>query len=196
MELPKEFVLFDLEYSAWEGSQERNWSGPGEHREIIQIGAIRVVASDLSEIDSFLEYVRPEKNPKLSEYIIQLTGISQTNIETRGIPFSDALRRFEKFIGNSQAYSWGRDVDVLNENCELLGATTSLHPEQFIDLHTSLAPILLAENVDIAVYSSGTLIQAFSDAPSLRAHDALNDTRNLLRVLRYVRKYIATTVPN
>ena len=37
-----EFVLFDLEFTAWEGSLERGWSEPWEAREIIQIGAVRV----------------------------------------------------------------------------------------------------------------------------------------------------------
>jgi hypothetical protein len=31
-------AFFDLEYTAWEGSKARNWAGPGEHREIIEIG--------------------------------------------------------------------------------------------------------------------------------------------------------------
>ena len=32
-------VVYDLEYTAWEGSLERNWGGPNEDPEIIQIGA-------------------------------------------------------------------------------------------------------------------------------------------------------------
>lgn len=33
-ELPEQFVLFDTEYTGWEGSQERGWSAPGEYREL------------------------------------------------------------------------------------------------------------------------------------------------------------------
>ena len=36
------FVLFDTEYTAWEGSHERDWSGEGEHREIIQVSPSRL----------------------------------------------------------------------------------------------------------------------------------------------------------
>ena len=30
------FVIYDTEYTAWEGSLARNWSGPNEHRELLQ----------------------------------------------------------------------------------------------------------------------------------------------------------------
>ena len=33
-------VVYDLEYTAWEGSLERNWRGLDEEPEIIQIGVI------------------------------------------------------------------------------------------------------------------------------------------------------------
>ncbi len=35
-------VVYDLEYTAWEGSLERNWSGPNEDPEIVQIGAVKI----------------------------------------------------------------------------------------------------------------------------------------------------------
>ena len=37
-----EIVVCDLEYTAWAGSLQRGWSDPGEHREIVQIAAIRL----------------------------------------------------------------------------------------------------------------------------------------------------------
>lgn len=190
IEFPRQFVLFDFEYTAWEKSQERGWSDPGEHREIIQIGAIRVSGPDLSETDSFLEYVKPVKNPRLSEFIIQLTGITQADIESRGLLFPDALKKFERFIGNTPAYCWGRDTEVLRENYELARITTSLRSEQLANLRPLMAPIFLTEGVDIGEYTSGTLIRAFSKKPSLRAHDALNDMRNLLEAIRYVKERI------
>lgn len=40
--LPETFIIFDTEYTSWEGSQERNWNGENEFRELVQISAIRV----------------------------------------------------------------------------------------------------------------------------------------------------------
>lgn len=34
-------VVFDLEWTAWEGSKARGWDGPGEEMEIVQIGVRR-----------------------------------------------------------------------------------------------------------------------------------------------------------
>ena len=36
------FVLYDTEYTSWEGSLQRGWSRPDEHRELVQLSAIRV----------------------------------------------------------------------------------------------------------------------------------------------------------
>jgi inhibitor of KinA sporulation pathway (predicted exonuclease) len=181
---PPEFVLFDLEYTAWQHSQERKWSDPGEHREVIQIGAIRVSAADLNETESLLEYVRPQLNPMLSDFIIELTGITQYDVDTRGVPFSEALKHLAGFIGTTPAYCWGRDTEVLEENCKLLSVPFILNRSACINLRPLLAPTFLNRGVDIANYSSGTLINAFTDSPALRAHDALNDMRNLLDAIR------------
>ena len=46
---PTEVVVFDTEFTAWQGSMERGWSGPGEHKEIVQIGAVLLDARTLAE---------------------------------------------------------------------------------------------------------------------------------------------------
>jgi len=38
----QQIIIFDTEYTAWEGAKERNWSGSGEHREIVQIAAVKI----------------------------------------------------------------------------------------------------------------------------------------------------------
>ena len=46
-------VVFDLEYTAWEGSMGRCWSEDWEHREIVQIGAVLVdAAADFEQLDT------------------------------------------------------------------------------------------------------------------------------------------------
>ena len=68
-------VIFDLEWTAWEGSKERNWTGLGEKREIVQIGAIKLSYDDgLTEIGMFDCYVKPQFSPILSDYFTNLTG--------------------------------------------------------------------------------------------------------------------------
>ncbi|MEK7109115.1 MAG: 3'-5' exonuclease, partial [Patescibacteria group bacterium] len=102
MPLPEKFVLFDTEFTSWEGAMARNWSGPGEYREVIQIGAIRV--DKLQEAGSFCVYVKPIKNPELSAFIKELTGISQETVDKEGKPLGEALSGFKDFVGDLPAY--------------------------------------------------------------------------------------------
>ena len=71
------FVAVDLKYTSWEGSLERGWSRPHEHREVVQIGAVRLDAGNgFAEVDALDVLVRPQRNPVLSEYFVALTGIT------------------------------------------------------------------------------------------------------------------------
>ncbi len=180
-DLPRAFVLFDLEYTAWEGSQEREWNGANEYREIIQIGVIKV--SEMTEEDAFAAFVKPVKNPQLSDYISELTGITQKEVDEKGLSFDEAVRKFLEFVGEYDAYCWGRDIEVFEENAKLLDQTLTLPREQFHDLRPFVIPLLNKAGIDEKKYSSGTLIQAFGKGGD-RAHDAVNDMRNLLEAMR------------
>lgn len=184
--LPPQFVLFDTEYTAWEGSMERGWSGEGEYKEVIQIGAVATSLETLSEEDAFSVLIRPVKNPELSAFIVALTGITQEDVDTRGVALGEALGSFAEFIGELPAYSYGRDAVVIEENCRLIGTTYPFKHEQFFNIRPTIEPLLEGLGIDIMQYTSGTLIQAFDTAPAAHAHahDAVNDMRNLLAVLR------------
>jgi len=57
-------VIFDLEFTSWPGSNERNWSLLEEDREVIQIGATKIeMTGNMREVDSFQIIVRPLKKP-------------------------------------------------------------------------------------------------------------------------------------
>ena len=90
---PGRFILLDTEYTSWDGSYERGWSGPNEYKEIIQIGAIVVDGKSLTEEGAFSVFIKPVKNPNLSDFIIELTGITQEKIDAEGISLPEALRR-------------------------------------------------------------------------------------------------------
>ena len=117
-------TVFDTELTSWPGSVDHNWRRPGEHREIIQIGAVKVLPNeDFREIESFQTYVRPAVNPKLSDYLVNLTGITQEIVDSKGIPFPTALKAFLDFLGETpgEICCNGVDDEVLKENCILNG---------------------------------------------------------------------------
>lgn len=115
-----EIVLYDLEFTAWEGSQARDWTGPDEFREIIQIGAVRVdPGRDFTETGRFAQVVRPWRHPVLSAYVSALTGITNAALARDGVAFAEAYGGFEDFIDGRHCYAYGTDYKVLCENCGL-----------------------------------------------------------------------------
>lgn len=115
----KQAVVFDTEFTTWEGAMARKWSGPGEYRELVQIGAVRINASSFEVVETLDILVRPVRNPVLSGYFINLTGITQAMLEDKAVPFATALERFQDFVGQSVPWAYGGDVDVIAENMRL-----------------------------------------------------------------------------
>ena len=177
--LPDEFVIFDTEFTSWEGSMARGWSCEGEYRELVQIGAVSV--RNLNEIDSFLVYVRPQRNRYLSSYFIELTGITQKDVDEKGILFKEALQKFLSWSAKLPLYSYGNDADVLIEN-ELL---YNLSPRS-VDLTQTFDVCKVFEEggIDTQNYMSSSIPRAFNHPILPKAHDALNDARSILLGLR------------
>lgn len=179
-ELPKEFVIYDTEYTAWEGSMARGWTGHGEERELVQLGAIKV--RDLEEVDSLLLYVRPVFNPELSDYFTKLTGITQADIEERGSTFTLAYTQFRNWVDGWPCYAYGLDHEVLQRNHDLLETGQRLSRKQFFDIREYFQ----AAGIDTEAYMSSTLPEAFGLTPPPHGHDALNDARSILMALKAV----------
>ena len=176
-----------MEFTSWLGSNERNWSFPEEAREVIQIGAVMIeTAGDMREVDSFQILVRPLKNPILSEYIVNLTGITQEKVERDGVLFPLALSHFIKFI---EAYSAnissnGGDDKVIEENCKI---------------HSIPFPPIFTKSTNLKPYFSDILGIPQRDCmsgmlPSIvglnyheKSHDALGDARSIFQTIKYLR---------
>ena len=101
------FIIFDTEYTSWRGCQAHGWHGK-QKREIVQISALRV-SNDLRVLDTFNVLCKPVINPVLSDYFVQLTGITNKQILSKGIYFKNAYKRFKKFVGKSPCLSHGYD---------------------------------------------------------------------------------------
>ena len=113
-------VVFDLEFTAWDGSQDGGWMRPGEYRELIQIGAVRV-DNGFTPVAEFDCLICPRLNPMLSDYIERLTGITNDEIRARGVDFVDAYRAFVTFAGDLPIMAFGRDDLVIADNVRLYG---------------------------------------------------------------------------
>ena len=177
-------MVIDLEYTAWEGSQARAWTGPGEQREVVMIGAVRLSpAGDWLETGTLDVLVRPRLNPCLSAYFVGLTGITQERVDAVGMPFQDALARLAEFAGDDETEFWsnGPDGDVLAENCRLLGIVSCLASSRFRNVRPFLARRLRKAEEEI---DSSRLAGLCGFSSTGRPHDALHDARAVAAAMR------------
>lgn len=180
-----EFVVFDTEWTAWEGSMARDWSGPGEYRELVQVGAVKLDSRSLAETGRLELVVRPRFNPVLSDYFKDLTGIEQVRVDREGLDLEEALERFAAFTG---ARGWGAsnggDDVIMRENAALYGLEFPLQRATFINLR----PILVERTgIPRPRLVTGQLDQVLGFTCDLAAHDALADARKLAEALRVLR---------
>lgn len=179
-----DIVVADLEYTSWEGALERGWSGPGEHRELVQIGAVRLDAgAGFAESEAFEMLVRPAINPHLSDYFTALTGIDNAALAARGVALAAALAEFAHFAGDAGIYSNGPDSDVIAESCRLADTANILPAVRWRDVGDALGMFFGGGHV-----SSYRIPELLGLPPVAgRAHDALSDARAIAAGLRHWR---------
>ncbi|HEY2010328.1 MAG TPA: 3'-5' exonuclease [Rhizomicrobium sp.] len=168
-------TIFDLEYTAWECSMARSWLTPGEFREVVQIGAVRLDADSFAVQAEFEVLVRPRFNPVLSAYFENLTGISNEQVQSGGIDFREAYDRFLAFAGDCPIAAFGRDEKVLDDNLRLYGIRDAKALPLFYDLRGWFA----VQGVDPRGRHSCEIGPALGVPFVGRTHNALDDARSL-----------------
>ena len=168
-------IVFDLEFTAWEGSLAGRWSRPGEKKEVVQIGAVKLRADDLKIADSFEMLVRPRLNRILSDYFSALTGITNDAIESRGVDFLTAYRAFLEFTGDAEVWAFGRDDLVFKENLELYGWARAFG----IPPYHNVIPWFAAQGVDLTGKHASDVAEAAGAPFEGRRHDALADAHGV-----------------
>lgn len=169
-------VLFDLEYTAWEGSMANRWLKPGEFREVVQIGAVKVDGISFETIAEFEVLVCPRINKTLSPYFENLTGITNAAVAARGIDVGEAYDRFIAFAGEGPIVSFGRDDIVLAHNLTLYGILGAAP----LPVHHNIAPWLNANGVATRGLHACDVARACGVGFKSREHDALDDARSLV----------------
>lgn len=178
--LPDEFIVFDLEWTAWEGSQKRKWSGPDEYREIFDNGAVLVSGRDFQIKDQYRQLVRLDVVSELPEYSISLTGITQQELDEDSVSFSKMIADFSQFVGNREMYCWGTDGEVIAENCELKKINNPFDMNNF----KNMRDVFKGCGVPADDYHSSTIVEYFGKENSRVSHQGLDDAVNIVEALR------------
>lgn len=129
------FVIFDTEYTSWEGCNLNGWKD-WQKKEIVQIAALKIDDKTLEVIEEFNLYIKPEVNPVLSDYFMNLTGITNEKLSECGVNFAKAYADFCNFVKDLPCYSHGwslssselADGEVMLENLKLLGVDCEVIP--------------------------------------------------------------------
>lgn len=166
-------VVFDLEFTSWEGSLARGWDRTNEYKELVQIGAVKLDAHSLKIVDEFETLVRPRINPVLSDYLVALTGVTNDAMAKRGVDFASGYRAFLDFVGDGAMWAFGRDDAIFIENMKLYGLQMKL------PAYHNVIPWMAAQGIDLAGKHACDVAGAAGVAFEGREHDALSDARSV-----------------
>jgi inhibitor of KinA sporulation pathway (predicted exonuclease) len=172
---PRTATVFDLEFTAWEGSLQRRWMGPGEFKELVQIGAVKVDAGTLEVLAEFDVLVRPRLNPVLSAYFENLTGITNAAIAGRGVDFAEAYESFRQFCADAPICAFGRDDLIFEENIRLYGIRRLLPLPPYVNAIWTL----VANGIDPRGSHACDVARLCGAVFEGREHDALADARSV-----------------
>jgi len=85
------YLVIDVEATCWKKDDRQ-----GKENEIIEIGAV-VVTPELIILDEFQSFVRATRNPELSRFCKELTGISQEDVDEAPY-FPEAYMRLRNWV--------------------------------------------------------------------------------------------------
>ena len=182
-------VVYDLEFTTWPGAQDRGWTAPGEFREIVQIGALRVDPASLAVEEEFDALVRPRHNPELSGFFVELTGITPADVRDRGTDFATALNGFLKFCAGDYALSYGNDMVIFGENL-ILQFPADQTPAMALPPFVNIRPYLNRVFPATRTLSAGSVAAGLGGIVPDREehlHNALRDCYSLLEALKRLR---------
>ena len=182
-------VVFDLEFTAWDGSLQSRWSRPGEHTEIVQIGAVKLDAERLKIADAFEILVQPRINPVLSEYLERLTGITNADLAQHSVDFVTAYRAFLEFTGDGTIWAFGRDDLVFETNLKLYGFDRSMP----VPPYRNVIPWFAEQGIDLKGKHACDVAEAVGVPFEGRRHNALADARGVAAGMAHT---IARGAPN
>ena len=176
-----QYIVLDMEWNqAWPGSYAalRMKDNP-IHGEIIQIGAVRVSASR-EVCDEFEMLVQPKFFRKLTSKVRSLTGLRDSVLRDRGVPFPDAIEAFLRWCGKDFVLlTWGfDDVRILKENL-------AIHhlPDEWTEPWYNAQLIFNAQTDGSSGQKAlSTALEMMQIEPSRPAHDALGDAYHTAQI--------------
>ena len=191
----KKIIIYDTEYTSWEGSLQRNWNKKYEYKELVQLSAIKllITKNNISKLNEINLYIKPQINSILSKYFINLTKINQEKINNEGIFYEKALKKFYNFSkDNIKLYCWGSDLgndsDVLLLNMKYYNITNIELYNWIKKYHFDIRFIFKKYNIDTINYNSGSIYKIIPNHVQYNSniHNAKWDIESILLALKWL----------
>ncbi|OWV77079.1 exonuclease [Rhizobium sp. R339] len=189
----KTAIIFDCEYLCREGSQRRFWCAAHDPDPVIaQIGAVKLsLEGEFPILDTRRIYITPVdrfgRRYPIDPYFTDLTGITEADIDARGVALEDALSSMDSFSEGTRFWSWGKDeMNMMAISCYVAGIQPPIPAQRF----DNAVKLLLAAGMpieDLAKTPSSKLADYYSvEHPPLRGHDGLEDALSVTYTLQHL----------
>ncbi|MBI5456581.1 hypothetical protein HY969_02475 [Candidatus Kaiserbacteria bacterium] len=173
MTIPPVCIFLDLEYCYPGMGEGAGRPTAADQRQIVQIAAIKYDTIECKELGALDLLVKPLFTPRVPIFFEKLTGISQVDIDARGIDLVNALKHLEQFCEGISIVTFNQDWYVIGQNYGYLEL-----PNPFSEF-IRVKALLPGWGVDPDKYSSGTLHQAVGITMDGHVHNALHDVRSM-----------------
>ena len=168
-----DYIIFDLEWNRLSKTVKKRCPD-----EIIQIGAVKYNQA-MKCIGTFNCFIKPVLYKKIDHIVKKITGIDMEVLKTDGVLFSQAIKKFKKFVGNDCVLmSWGaQDAQILRNNCIYFNPDAKLDfLKQYVDMQRYVTHALTKSpsgGNQLGVKQAADLTKVFYKEESL--HDAFVD---------------------
>ena len=172
------YVIVDLEATCWESDQST------EDMEIIEIGAVLLKGNTFQSFSDFDQFVKPIINPYLSDFCMQLTNITQRQVD-EALIYKKAFQSFLVWIGEEpfKLCSWGKfdfDLFVLENKRVNIG-----FPENFMG-HINLKELYARAFNTKPNIGLKKALQKQSMVFHGNPHRGIDDARNTARIAQMI----------
>lgn len=173
------YLIIDLEATCCDAG-----SVPREEMEIIEVGAVVQDAQSFEIRSEFQTFVRPVRNPVLTDFCKTLTSIRQDDVDS-ALLFPEAIAAMTSWresFEDALFCSWGNyDRNQFRADCRFHNVPYPF-PDEHVNLKTEFSKSLRTRKP----YGLGGALKKLGLTFAGTAHRGLDDARNIARVVREI----------
>jgi 3'-5' exoribonuclease 1 len=159
---------------------------PRHQMETIEIGAVMVSTASLEIVDEFQTFIKPLRHPNLTEFCLQLTSITQTQVDTAPT-FPDAIKLWQPWLAQFDKTifgSWGDyDRKQLQQDSKHHGIDL---PYPVSSNHVNLKEIFSTTQGLNKRHGMAQALNLVQIELTGTHHRGIDDARNISKLLPYI----------